>query len=150
MMQGGGRAHGSRRGGRLLRMLAGAALLLFSGCATHPFHRHYESGRYEEALAVFREDSALLRQEKALYRAGLLFARPGAEYYEPELAERYLSRLLTRHPRTSRADEVRSVLALLERAESLDLRARRLRTQLEALKAVDLSDTLQDTTRLRR
>lgn len=132
------------------QLVAGVGPETEGGGLGEAFHEHYEAGRYDEALAAFRADSTMRQNERALYRVGLLHARPGTPYYDPGLASRYLGRLVRNHPDTPYAEEVRSVLALLEQTRTLDRRARQLRSQLEALKAVDLGDSLPDTTRLPR
>lgn len=126
--------------------MAGAVLVAGAlvACSSSPFHRHYEAGRYRQAVEAFRADSSLHDDEEALYRAGLLYASPDSPHYDPARAVETLQRLLERHPDARRRHEAGHLLALLAEVRNLGGRVAELRDQLEKLKAVDLEEAPSD------
>lgn len=128
----------------------GAVVSSLAACAPGPFHSAFESGQYERAVEHVRADSALLRDERTLYRLGLVYATPGTPHHEPERARAVFERLLDRHPDGEHRSEARRMLALLEELRTLNGRVRELRTQIEQLKAVDLEENPPDSAGRRR
>lgn len=98
------------------------------GCASGEFHRSFEAGDHLTAVRAFDADSGLGTDERALFRAGLLFASPTHDGYDPDRAEALLTRLLELHPGTDRRAEALLLLSLLgDRAEVQREAARRER-----------------------
>lgn len=93
---------------------AALACVALVACGASRFDRLYETGRFEQALALYEEDPRLRLQERALYRAALMRSRPDSPVYDPQAARRDLERLLERFPGTSRRQAVRAHLALLD------------------------------------
>ena len=124
----------ARRSTPALYALA-AAVFLAGGCATTPeFHRHYEEGRFAEAVEAYRADSTLAGEERTIFRAGvarLLLAR-GRQ--GERAAGELFRRLLERHPRTSYAPQARLFLSQIERREELRRELARARRQAEVLR----------------
>lgn len=102
------------------------------------FERLYEDGAWAEAVAAFEADTALHSDERALYRVGLIYARPGGPAFRPDRARQRLGRLLELHPRSEYAPSARVVLDLIGRIDSLGRDLAALQEQLDRLKAVDL------------
>jgi uncharacterized coiled-coil protein SlyX len=125
-------------------LIASALLVLGSAaaCATSPFDRHFDARRYAEAAQAFEQDPALQDNERTLYRAGLVHALPDSPVYQPEVARNLLTRLLDVFPRSSHADEARSLLALLTELERSDREAERRQYELER-QVSDLETDLQ-------
>lgn len=139
-------------GGLGLRIpLGAAAVAALAGCATlgglgsHPFHRHYRAGEYAEAARIFEQDSSLQRREKALYRASIMYALPESPVRSRARATVQLRRLLELYPQSEYRRESASLLAVLTRVDSLELRLDRVRDRLRRLKAIDLGRTPEDT-----
>jgi hypothetical protein len=126
---------GPARGSTPALAALAAAVLLAGGCATTPeFHRHYEEGRFAEAVEAFRADTTLAGEERAIFRAGvarLLLAR-GRE--EERAAGELFRRLLERNPRTSYAPQARLFLRQIERREELRRELARARREAEVLR----------------
>lgn len=126
--------------------------VLAMACAKQRFYREYEAGDFASAARTFEADSALWNDEKALYRAGLIYCTPDSGVFDPWLAERSLVRLLVLHPETRHEPEAVALLGLLrevqeltgrveeeaQHRESLASEIAALRRQLEQLKAIDL------------
>lgn len=118
-------------------LLLAAAALALSGCVGSlfggggSFGSHFQSGRYEQAIAAFERDSSLHRRESALYRVGLLRADRGEPYYDPARSRELLRRLLELHPETRHRWAAESVLALLRGVGTLEARLARLEDRLE-------------------
>ena len=84
-------------------------------CA-HPsqFERYIAGGQWSEAAHEFESDSSLLKNERSLYQAGLLYGTPGRSTYDPERARGLLSTLLVRFPDTKYRSDASSRAALLD------------------------------------
>lgn len=118
-------------------VLAGlaAAVLLAGGCATTPeFHRHYEEGRFAEAVEAFGADSSLADRERAIFRAGVarLLVAQGPE--GERAARELFRRLLERYPETSYRPQVRLFLTRIERREELRRELARARREAAVLR----------------
>lgn len=139
-----GRARAAGLPLRPLPLLVLLPLALTVACAGGPFRsrgafeRHFEAGRYRQAIDAFEADSALRRREAPLFRAGLLYADPREPYHDRERARELLGRLLELHPETEHRTEARTLLALLDRLAEAGARAGRLQAKLERLKKVQL------------
>jgi hypothetical protein len=106
------------------RALAIAALgcaLASAACATSQFDRHFEAGQYLEASRLFAQDSALHRNEQALFRTGLIYALPASPVYQPALAQEIFQRLLTLYPKTSYQTRIAFLNGLLTEVQRLEL-----------------------------
>ena len=90
--------------------------LASSGCVhrARPFDAHFDAARWTEASDAFIADSSLMRDEDALYRAGLLYGTPGRPTYRPERSDSLLRRLLTRFPETKHRAAATERLAIVE------------------------------------
>lgn len=124
------------------------ALVLTAGCATMGgggggeaetrFHELWEAGDYEAALAVYGRDSTLRRDRRVLYRTALARLQPGEDFFRPDSARSSLERLLELDAGGERAPEARALLSLLERRDELRAALAEVRRQLERLKAIDM------------
>lgn len=129
-----------------LALIGGLALLSLPACATAEFYRLYEQGREAEAIAAYETDASLHRQERALLRAGALYALPEGDARDPEKARETFERYLRLYPRSDRRPQVELILGLLDQNASLRDSTRRLQSELEQLKAIDLRPPSGDTT----
>lgn len=132
----------------MTRLRLGLALTLLApvACAPSAFHRHIDARRWTEAAQAFAADSALLEDERALYRAALLHGTPGTPVYDPARARALLERLLALRPDRGQREAATHLLpmlqelersALLERRESeLQAEIERLQREVERLLAV--------------
>lgn len=93
-----------------------------SACATVPFERYVSQQRWSDAAAAFDADSSLLRDERALFDAGMLFSSPTSGNYHPDKARALFRRLLGEFPETSHRVAATDRLAFLD---SLDAAFRR-------------------------
>jgi septal ring factor EnvC (AmiA/AmiB activator) len=115
-------------------LLAGLALAA-AACATSRFDALYGAGRYQEAVRVYRADTTLHHQEKALYRTGLMHALPGSPVYDPTLARTQLERLLTLFPKTGYRTEASRLISLLREVDRQREAASRTRDRAARLSA---------------
>lgn len=106
-----------------------------AGCSASRFDEHYEAGRLPEAVAAFEADDELRRDERALYRAGVVRALPGSETFEPDSARAHFLTLLALYPETDRRPEAEAWLGLLEERERLATEVRRLEEELAGARA---------------
>lgn len=116
----------------LLTGILSCAITL-SACATSQFDRHFAEGRYEELGRLFESDSALQRDEHALFRAGVAHALPTSPIYRPEVASEIFDRLLTLHPKTSYRGEAELLGALLDELLRLQMTADQRAAEIERL-----------------
>ena len=101
------------------RVACGVALAIgTAACATSHFDSLYDAGRYEAAVRVYRSDTTLHHQERALYRTGLMHALPGSPVYDPSLARTQLERLLTLYPNTGYRTEASRLISLLREVQN--------------------------------
>jgi 5'-deoxynucleotidase YfbR-like HD superfamily hydrolase len=100
-----------------LAIFSCALALGLAACATSRFDRLYDAGRYEEAAGVFRADTALHDQERALFRAALMHAMPESPVYDPSEARAELDRLLALYPETGFRTEATHLSGLLRGIE---------------------------------
>lgn len=109
--------------------------LAAGACATSRFDSLYDAGRYQEAVRVYRTDSTLQHQERALYRAGLMHAMPASPVYDPTLARTELERLLTLYPKTDYRTEADRLIDLLQEIEHQRSAASAARSRVDRLSA---------------
>lgn len=123
---------------RLAVVVACAALasVTLAACAASRFDRLYETGRFEQAMALYEEDPRLRLHEGALYRAALMRSRPDSPVYDPQAARRDLERLLELFPGTSRRQAARVHLGLLDEL---------IRTRQERMERAAVVDRLEGT-----
>lgn len=100
-----------------------AACATLAACGASRFDRLYETGRFEQAIALYEEDPELRRDEEALYRAALIRSRPDGPVYDPAAARDDLRLLLELFPRTSRREAIIVHVALLD--ELIEVRRER-------------------------
>ncbi len=114
-----------------------ATVALGGGCAHHPgaFDREYDSGRFEEAARIFDEDSALWRNESALFRTAAARAMPGSPIYDPGRAHAELKTLLDRFPASPHRVEAIRLDALLTQIDRLTEENRSLNERASTLTA---------------
>lgn len=110
-------------------VVLGTLVLAASGCASSEFNRHFDSGRYDEALDVFESDSGMAADDQALYRAALLHTLPDGPAYDPARAVTLLEHLLLSRSESSHRGEAALLLDLLNGIE--DTRADATRRQVE-------------------
>jgi tetratricopeptide (TPR) repeat protein len=118
---------------RLVVIGALLAALSLAACATSPFNRHFEAGRFAEAQQIFEQDSALQRQEETLFRAALLHAIPESPVYQPEKARQLFDRLLTLYPKSSYRRNVGYLTSFLDEVDRLGRDGTLLGQQIESL-----------------
>lgn len=104
-----------------------------AACASTPFDRHFEAGRYAEASVAFSEDSALQSREHPLFRAALTHALPSSPVYQPARARELLERLLALYPRSSHLKDAAYLTALLDEVGRLEKSASESGTAVERL-----------------
>jgi hypothetical protein len=136
-----------------------AAVLAVAACAarTAPpevsaFHEHFEEARYRSAAEIFRSDTTLRTDPRALARMGLLHASPSSPVYDPDRAVEVFETLRRRHPESpeSRTAELmvpllRKVRGLESAVDSLVLRTRAAaRARMDSLSAA--ADSLRSET----
>lgn len=102
------------------------------------FEERMLAGDYQRALAIYTADSTMHSNEDATFLAALAAARAGHPAHDPARATELFTRLLERHPDTSRRFEVEVYLDLLARERELRATVRRLDRELQQLKAIDL------------
>lgn len=118
------------------RALLPAILMVALGaaaCASTPFDRHFEAGRYAEASVAFSADSALQRSERPLFRAALAHALPASPVYQPARARELLDRLLALYPKSSHRHDATHLAALLEEIDRLETSASESGAEIERL-----------------
>lgn len=139
------RRHSRRpRAGRDAALTGAVALVvaLGAGCASgggpHPFDRLFEQEDWVGAAAVFESDSVLRDDASALYRAGLVYARPGTDVYDPARARALMDELVRRHPDSEFATPAAIVRRLMEELERASELASSLRNRIEDLEKESL------------
>ncbi len=134
---------------RLRHARTTAALILAAatsaGCAhasafERAFQHAFDSGQVEEAARIFDSDSALWRNENALFRTATARAMPGSPIYDPANAHTELQAFLTYFPQSQHRGEALRLDALLVHLQrlssqnrSLSLRADSLANRLDSL-----------------
>jgi hypothetical protein len=104
------------------------ALTALPGCVHRggAFDAYYGAARWSEASAAFLADSSLMNDERALYRAGILYGTPGRPTYRPERADSLLRRLISRFPgsdyRRDATERVAALDALVRERDSVSAR----------------------------
>lgn len=104
----------------LLLGLVGTAL---GGACAHagggPFDHAFDAGDFVEAARIFDADSALWRNEAALFHTATARAMPGSPVYDPVRAHAELQAFLDRFPRSEHRGEALSLDALLTQLQRL-------------------------------
>lgn len=98
----------------------------------------YEAGDYAGTINAFLADSMLASRETAVFRAAIASAIPGHVAHDPNRALSLFTRLLAEHPESAYLPEARVMIELLEDGAALRRSNKRLRRELEQLKAIDL------------
>lgn len=106
-----------------------------TGCATSVFDKHFEGGRYVAAAAAFDQDSTLHRDERSLFRAGLVRAFPSSPAFDPSLALDYFARLEASFPDNPYRVEARRIVAILEDRARLQSELELHRSELDDLRS---------------
>lgn len=121
----------------LFRLLVGAWAIALAACASSPFDRHFEAGRWNDAARAFEADSSLHHRHDALYRAALVYGTPASDAYQPVRARQLLERVLALAPSRDRQEAALGMIRLLDEVErvrrSADQRDQHLRTERDAL-----------------
>lgn len=121
-----------------------ACLLLAIACAATAacFHRHisafdqaYEQGNVQEMTRIFDADSALWRNEQALFRTAIAHATPGGPVYDLQRARTELQVLLARFPESTHRPVALSLTALIAQLEKLSARGEELSMRVDSLEA---------------
>ncbi len=116
--------------------LAGACTVLVA-CFAHtisPFERAYQSGDVREMTRIFDADSALWRNEQALFRTAVAHATPGP-VYDLERAHAELQLLLDRFPASPNRPVALSLDALIGQLQKLSARSDELTLRVDSLEA---------------
>jgi len=124
---------------RLPYLAAAMMILSSSGCVPRAFDRDLRDERWLDAARAFQSDSALINDEGALYKAGILYSTPARPTYDPQRAAQLFQRLLDRFPATryrrDAVDRLAMVNALLASRDSTATRAREIEARIAALTA---------------
>jgi chromosome segregation ATPase len=121
-----------------------ACLLLAIACAattacvhrhTNPFDQAYEQGNVREMTRIFDADSALWRNEQALFRTAIARATPGGPVYDLQRARTELQVLLARFPESSHRPVALSLTALIGQLEKQAARSDELSQRVDSLEA---------------
>jgi outer membrane protein assembly factor BamD (BamD/ComL family) len=117
---------------------AALAVAIGAGCASGggapgTFDRLYEAGDWVGAASAFESDSTLHFDERALFRAGLLYAQAGSDVYDPGRARAVLERLTQRYPDSELVGPARVVEGLVGELERSSELVTSLRTRIERL-----------------
>jgi hypothetical protein len=88
--------------------------LAVSGCASTRVRPNASDEQWTAEARAFDADPSLMNNERALYRAGVLFGTPGRPTYEPAKARTLLLAFLERFPGSERRDDATDRLALLD------------------------------------
>ncbi len=100
--------------------LVGTALGAACAHATGgPFDHAFDAGDYIEAARIFDSDSALWRNEAALFRTATARATPGGPVYDPARARAELQAFLEHFPRSEHRGEALRLDALLSQLQRL-------------------------------
>jgi hypothetical protein len=97
-----------RRSGFVLMLVA------FVACATNQIRNNLSDQEWTAAARKFDGNPALMNDENALYRAGVLFGTPGRPTYDPAKARTLLLTFLERFPGSDRRNDATDRLALLD------------------------------------
>lgn len=117
-----------------LRFVLALVVPVFAaGCASRPFHDHFEAGRFDEARRAFEADPSLLQDDRALLRAAIVYADPGSPAHDPERARELLIRLIERGEEGANARHARWVLAFVDELERRAVEARALQVRVDSL-----------------
>lgn len=100
-----------RRASRLVALLVAVVII---GCASSHIRPNASDQQWTAEAQTFDANPALMNDERALYRAGVLFGTPGRPTYEPAKARTLLLTFLERFPRSDRRGDATDRLALLD------------------------------------
>lgn len=93
-------------------------VLLFAAataaCATTQMRHNLSDQDWTAEAREFDANPALMNDERALYRAGVLFGTPGRPTYDPAKARTLLLAFVERFPGSARRDDATERLALLD------------------------------------
>lgn len=141
------RVAGRRVSGGVLAL--SAAVTLTGACASGGgqaaapslFDVHYDVGAWAEAAAVFESsesDADARADDWTLYRAGLIYAHPDADVFDPERAQQVLGSLVEWYPESRYAPSASAVRGLVAALGRSSRAVEALREQLDQMKKVDL------------
>ncbi len=120
----------------LLLGLVGTAL---GGACAHarggPFDHAFDAGDYVEAARIFDADSALWRNEAALFRTATARAMPGSPVYDPARAHAELQSFLALFPQSDHRAEALRLSALLTQLEHLSNQNQTLALRADSIAA---------------
>lgn len=88
--------------------------LAIMGCATSRVRPNISDQQWIADAHAFDANPALMNDERALYRASVLFGTPGRPTYDPAKARTLLLAFLDRFPGSDRRDDATERLALLD------------------------------------
>jgi hypothetical protein len=112
-----------------------------SACASSSFERAINAQQWSNASTLFQQDSALQRDERALFQAAMLYSFPGRETYDPERARTLFRRLLELYPSTRYRQGAVNHLALLYELQRVQGDADSRERELRSVIALLASDT---------
>ena len=99
---------------RRSRLIVVSLALAAVGCATGQLRHNLSDQQWTEEARRFDTNPALMNDERALYRAAVLFGTPGRPTYDPAKARTLSLTFLERFPASDRRDDVTDRLALLD------------------------------------
>jgi Trp operon repressor len=110
-----------------------AATVVIAACAQpSQFERDLSAQQWSDAALVFATDTALRHDERALYRAGILFGTPGRPTYDAPKARELLAALLTQFPSSEHRDDANARMLLLGEIIRIQRDSARAERDLEA------------------
>ncbi len=129
------------------RLLCFGCIVALGACASAPFDRFVEQGRWSDAARAFSADSSLLNSEHALYTAGVFHGTPARPTYDLERARTLLRLFLSRFPESGHRGDASDRLSMLDevarmrdssgaRARVVESRVAELTAEVQRLHAV--------------
>jgi hypothetical protein len=115
--------------------------LAVMGCATSQVRPNTSDEQWVAEAHAFDANPALMNNERALYRAGVLFGTPGRPTYDPAKARTLLLTFLERFPGSDRRVAATDRLALLDDIVRVRRDAATRQRELEARIDVAMADT---------
>lgn len=101
-------------GRRVVVLPAVLATCVGAACATTQARHNLSDQQWVAEARDFDAKPALMNDERALFRAGVLFGTPGRPTYDPAKARTLLSTFVERFPDSDRHDDAADRLALLD------------------------------------
>jgi len=124
-----------KTGGWGWALLVALGAFSLAGCASATFDRHFESGRYLDAVRTYRANPSLDRDSGVLLRLAVLHMAEESPTYDPDRAEALLHRVLDLSPQGPAALQARFLLRHMEAVRVADAVLMRTDREVAALEA---------------